>query len=121
MMFREHRSHLVSYNGNAKTQIDIVLVRYRDRKLVTDAKVVPYETFATQHRPHICTMKIVPTKRMQTGPNQVGAIESERRNCNLYQVTTGNDHRRDLKEGNPSDHRGGAFLAWSDQTKSPEN
>ncbi|VDP12653.1 unnamed protein product [Heligmosomoides polygyrus] len=34
-----------------------VLVRDRDRSLVTDAKIVPYETVAPQHRPLICTLK----------------------------------------------------------------
>ncbi|VDL71287.1 unnamed protein product [Nippostrongylus brasiliensis] len=34
----------------------------RDDKLVTDAKVMPYEMVATQHRPLICTMKIIPLK-----------------------------------------------------------
>ncbi|KAL6728322.1 hypothetical protein Aduo_010103 [Ancylostoma duodenale] len=64
--FRKRSSHLVSfYSGNMKTQIDFVLVRHRDRKLVTDAKVVPYETVATQHRPLICTMKIMPPRRMR--------------------------------------------------------
>ncbi|VDO33045.1 unnamed protein product [Heligmosomoides polygyrus] len=41
-------------------QIDFALVRNRDQVLVTDAKVVPYETVTTQHRPLICTMKITP-------------------------------------------------------------
>ncbi|VDO28983.1 unnamed protein product [Heligmosomoides polygyrus] len=38
--------------------IDFVLVKNRDRNLVTDAKIVPYETVAPQHRPLICTLKI---------------------------------------------------------------
>ncbi|EYC30941.1 hypothetical protein Y032_0004g1862 [Ancylostoma ceylanicum] len=43
--FQKRRSHLVSfYSGNAQTQIDFVLVRHCDQKLVTDAKVLPYET-----------------------------------------------------------------------------
>ncbi|VDL78746.1 unnamed protein product [Nippostrongylus brasiliensis] len=46
--------------------IDYVLVRRRDAKLVSDAKIVPYETVATQHRPLICTMKITPPKRDTT-------------------------------------------------------
>ncbi|EYC40925.1 hypothetical protein Y032_0589g370 [Ancylostoma ceylanicum] len=72
--FRKRPSHLVSfYSGNAQTQIDFVL-RYRDQKLVTDAKVVPYETVATQHRPLICTMKVMPPKRMhdeRCGPARI--------------------------------------------------
>ncbi|VDO92032.1 unnamed protein product [Heligmosomoides polygyrus] len=65
-MFRKRDSHLVSfYSGNTKTQIDFILVKHRDRRLVTDAKVVPYETVATQHRPLICTLKIAPPRLRQ--------------------------------------------------------
>ncbi|EYC17368.1 hypothetical protein Y032_0031g2430 [Ancylostoma ceylanicum] len=35
-------------------------MRYRNQKLVTNAKVVSYETVTSQHRPLICTMKITP-------------------------------------------------------------
>ncbi|VDP13176.1 unnamed protein product [Heligmosomoides polygyrus] len=65
-MFRKRGSHLVSfYSGNTKTQIDFILVKHRDRTLVTDAKVVPYETVATQHRPLIDTLKIAPPRLRQ--------------------------------------------------------
>ncbi|VDO78449.1 unnamed protein product [Heligmosomoides polygyrus] len=58
-VFRKRNSHLISfYSGNTKTQIDFVLMRDRDRNLVTDAKIVSYETVAPQHRPLICTLKI---------------------------------------------------------------
>ncbi|VDL71125.1 unnamed protein product [Nippostrongylus brasiliensis] len=50
-------------SGNTRSQIDYVLVKRRDAKLVSDAKIVPYEMVATQHRPLICTMKITPPKR----------------------------------------------------------
>uniref|UniRef100_A0A7I4YN09 Reverse transcriptase domain-containing protein n=1 Tax=Haemonchus contortus TaxID=6289 RepID=A0A7I4YN09_HAECO len=61
--FRKRDSHLITfYSGENKTQIDFVLVRHRDQGLVTDAKTVPYETVATQHRPLICTLKIAPPK-----------------------------------------------------------
>ncbi|WKY07079.1 hypothetical protein Q1695_006907 [Nippostrongylus brasiliensis] len=64
--FRKRPSHLISfYSGNARSQIDYVLVRRRDAKFVSDAKVVPYETVATQHRPLICTMKFTPPKQMR--------------------------------------------------------
>ncbi|VDO89969.1 unnamed protein product [Heligmosomoides polygyrus] len=57
-VFRERESHLMSfYCGSTKTQIDFNLMKHRDRKLVADAKVVPYETVATQHRLLICTLK----------------------------------------------------------------
>ncbi|EYC44370.1 hypothetical protein Y032_0463g1909 [Ancylostoma ceylanicum] len=73
--FRKRPSHLVSfYSGSNKTQIDYVLVRYQDQKLVTDAKVVPYETVTSQHRPLICTMKITPPNQKRAercGPARI--------------------------------------------------
>uniref|UniRef100_A0A7I4XRC0 Reverse transcriptase domain-containing protein n=1 Tax=Haemonchus contortus TaxID=6289 RepID=A0A7I4XRC0_HAECO len=61
--FRKRDSHLITfYSGENRTQIDFVLVRHRDQGLVTDAKTVPCETVATQHRPLICTLKIAPPK-----------------------------------------------------------
>ncbi|XGW20197.1 hypothetical protein V3C99_003760, partial [Haemonchus contortus] len=61
--FRKRDSHLITfYSGENRTQIDFVLVRHRDQGLVTDAKTVPYETVATQHRPLICTLRIAPPK-----------------------------------------------------------
>ncbi|VDL69479.1 unnamed protein product [Nippostrongylus brasiliensis] len=60
--FRKRPSHLISfYSGNARSQIDYI--RRRDAKFVSDAKVVPCETVATQHRPLICTMKFTPLKQ----------------------------------------------------------
>ncbi|VDO21731.1 unnamed protein product [Heligmosomoides polygyrus] len=34
----------------------------RDLSIVTDAKIVPYETIAPQHRPLICTLKVAPPR-----------------------------------------------------------
>ncbi|EYC32664.1 hypothetical protein Y032_0002g1031 [Ancylostoma ceylanicum] len=56
------------------TQIDYVLVRCRDQKLVTDAKIIPYEAIAAQYRPLICTMKITPPKQKydeRCGPSRI--------------------------------------------------
>ncbi|VDP46647.1 unnamed protein product [Heligmosomoides polygyrus] len=62
-VFRKRDSHLISYySGSSKSQIDFVLVKYRDRSIVTDAKIVPYETVAPQHRPLVCTLKITPPR-----------------------------------------------------------
>ncbi|EYB86394.1 hypothetical protein Y032_0279g1183 [Ancylostoma ceylanicum] len=64
--FRKSPSHLVSfYSGNTQTQTDFVLVRYLDQKP---------ETVATQHRPLICTIKVMPPKRMhdeRCGPARI--------------------------------------------------
>ncbi|WKX94957.1 hypothetical protein Q1695_011868 [Nippostrongylus brasiliensis] len=52
-------------SSRTRHSIDYVLVRRRDAKFVSDAKVVLYETVATQHRPLICTMKFTPPKQMR--------------------------------------------------------
>ncbi|VDO91031.1 unnamed protein product [Heligmosomoides polygyrus] len=65
-VFRKRDSHLISYySGSSKCQIDFVLVKDRDRSLVTDAKVVPYETVAPPHRSLICTLKIASPRLKQ--------------------------------------------------------
>ncbi|VDP51690.1 unnamed protein product [Heligmosomoides polygyrus] len=65
-LFRKRDSLFISfYSGSTRTQIDFVLVKDRDRKLVTDAKVVLYETVAPQHRLLICTLKIAPKRLKQ--------------------------------------------------------
>ncbi|VDO97778.1 unnamed protein product [Heligmosomoides polygyrus] len=40
-------------------------VQDRNRSIVTDAKIVPYETVAPQHRPLVCTFKITPPRVQQ--------------------------------------------------------
>lgn len=71
-LFQKRDSHLRTfYSGGNSTQIDYALVRQTDRRLVIDAKVVPYETVATQHRPLIVKMRIEPPKQKRedrTGP-----------------------------------------------------
>ncbi|VDP21391.1 unnamed protein product [Heligmosomoides polygyrus] len=65
-VFRKRDLHLIAYySGTTKTQIDFVLVRDRDRSLVKNAKIVPYETVAPQHRPLNCTLKIAPPRLKQ--------------------------------------------------------
>ena len=59
--FRKGRqSHLVTYchgeNGSTqtKTQVDYILIKQRDRKLVTNTKVIPGEECVTQHKLLVC-------------------------------------------------------------------
>ncbi|VDO85965.1 unnamed protein product [Heligmosomoides polygyrus] len=68
VVFSKRDSHLTSYySGSSKSQIDFVLVKHHDRSLVTDAKIVPYETVAPQHRPLISTLKIAPPRLQHVG------------------------------------------------------
>ncbi|VDP26497.1 unnamed protein product [Heligmosomoides polygyrus] len=65
-VFPKRHSHLIPYySGNSKTQIDFVLVKDRCRSIVTDAKIMQYETVAPQHRPLICSLKISPPRLEQ--------------------------------------------------------
>ena len=45
-------------SGACKIQIDYILIRKKDRKLVTDAKVIPSEEVLPQHRIVISDVKI---------------------------------------------------------------
>uniref|UniRef100_A0A0N4WEJ4 Major sperm protein n=1 Tax=Haemonchus placei TaxID=6290 RepID=A0A0N4WEJ4_HAEPC len=61
--FQKRDTHFINfYSEENRTQLEFVLVRHRDRGLVTDAKTVPHETVATQHQPLIYTLKIIPPK-----------------------------------------------------------
>lgn len=70
--FIKRDSHLRTYySANWATQIDFILVRRHDLQSVLDVKVVPSETVATQHRPLVGRMKIMPLKMQKeerTGP-----------------------------------------------------
>ncbi|VDP56443.1 unnamed protein product [Heligmosomoides polygyrus] len=51
--------------GDLNGHIDFALVKDHDRSIATDAKIVPCETVAPQHRPLICTIKMAPPRLMQ--------------------------------------------------------
>ena len=58
-VFKKRESHLVTYeSGTSKTQVDYLLVRKRDRKLLSDVKVIPSEEIVTQHKPVVCDFKV---------------------------------------------------------------
>lgn len=73
--YKKRCSQLATYHsGDASSQIDFFLMRSKDRTLVNDAKVIPYETVATQHRPLVCTLRIDPPKQQRpdlTGPARI--------------------------------------------------
>lgn len=51
MYFKKRSTHLATYTScGHKTQIDCCMVRGRDLKLVTNTKVVTYDSVAPQHR-----------------------------------------------------------------------
>ena len=57
-LFKKRDSRLVTYeSGNSSTQIDYVMVRKANRKLVRDVKVIAGEECAPQHKLVICDLK----------------------------------------------------------------
>ena len=57
--FAKRDSHLITYqSGNAKTQIDYVLLRKKHQKMVKDMKVIPSEECVPQHKLLVCDLRI---------------------------------------------------------------
>ena len=55
--FVKRDSHLITYqSGNAKTQIDFILLRKRNLKMAKDIKVIPSEECVPQHKLLICEL-----------------------------------------------------------------
>ena len=55
--FVKRDSHLITYqSGNAKTQIDFILLRKRNLKMAKDIKVIPGEECVPQHKLLICEL-----------------------------------------------------------------
>ncbi|VDP13807.1 unnamed protein product [Heligmosomoides polygyrus] len=76
------RSHNLTIREHQDS--DFVLVKDRDRKLVTDAKIVPYERVAPQHRPLHFEDRASETetgRAMRCTKNQVVANEREGSSC----------------------------------------
>ena len=52
-------SHLITYqSGNAKTQIDFILLRKRNLKMAKYIKVIPSEECVPQHKLLICELRL---------------------------------------------------------------
>ncbi|VDP23498.1 unnamed protein product [Heligmosomoides polygyrus] len=109
-VFRKRDSHLISnYSGSSKSQIDFVLVRDRDRSLVTDAKIVPYETVAptaptADLHSEDCPSEAEAGRAMRCCKNQVVANEREGSSCDFSRaVTDSHDCRRNLEENDRRD------------------
>ena len=57
--FVKRDSHLITYqSGNAKTQIDFILLRKRNLKMAKDIKVIPSEECVPQHKLLICQLRL---------------------------------------------------------------
>ena len=55
--FVKRDSHLITYqSGNAKTQIDFILLRKRNLKMAKDIQVIPSEECVPQHKLLICEL-----------------------------------------------------------------
>lgn len=64
--FRKRDSHLVTYaSGKNSSQIDFVLVRRNDLKLVTNCRVWPGENLTSQHRLVVASIRIPLPKRQK--------------------------------------------------------
>ena len=58
---------IIHFSGGAQTQIDYILRRLIDQKLVKDVKVVPREKCVVQHRLLICSTVIKFLKKAKKG------------------------------------------------------
>uniref|UniRef100_W5MTP5 Endonuclease/exonuclease/phosphatase domain-containing protein n=1 Tax=Lepisosteus oculatus TaxID=7918 RepID=W5MTP5_LEPOC len=56
--FKKWESHLITYYSGGRTSEDYWMVRRRDFKMVTDNKVIPYNSTAPQHRLLVLDAKV---------------------------------------------------------------
>ena len=71
-MFKKPDNKLITFSsGGNQTQIDYILVRPSDKKMVRDVKVIPGEEAFTQHRLVVCdlTVKMEHSKKKSFAPN----------------------------------------------------
>ena len=62
--FKKRRSHLVTYkSGHNETQIDYILVRKEDKKIITDCKVIPNESVVAQHKLLVADLRLKSIKK----------------------------------------------------------
>ena len=69
--FKKRESHLITYtSGNGKTQIDYIITRRRDLKLVKDVKAIPNEECVSQHKLLVAdtSLSVHPPKRRKFVP-----------------------------------------------------
>ena len=65
-LFRKRLSRLITYeSGGCQTQIDYILVRKSDRKVVKDVKVISGEECVSQHRLLVCDIVVKNAKEVK--------------------------------------------------------
>ena len=81
--FVKRNCHLITYqSGNAKTQIDFILLRKRNLKMAKDIKVIPGEECVPQHKLLICELRLkTPKPHPQTILSKTSLLEAEGTNC----------------------------------------
>ena len=77
--FVKKDNHLITYqSGGCSSQVDYILFKKRDFKLVKDVKVIPGEECAAQHRILVCDLKVMfskPTKQSFVPRRQVWKLK----------------------------------------------
>ena len=83
--FKKRQSHLITYkSGQNETQIDYILVRKEDKRLVMDCKVIPGEPVVTQHRLLVADFRMKNGRRRRKEDRKrkikVWELKSEKKN-----------------------------------------
>ena len=89
-LFKKRDSHLITYSsGGTNTQIDYILTKTRDKKLVCDIKVIPGEEVFTQHKLVLCDLKLSSSstkKKPHTPKLKVWKLEDKHLRSNFAEV-----------------------------------
>ena len=63
LLFTKRESHLVTYqSGEIQSQIDYILIKWQNIKLVRDVKVIPHKDCVTQQKLLACDARIIKSK-----------------------------------------------------------
>ncbi|XP_066958128.1 craniofacial development protein 2-like [Macrobrachium rosenbergii] len=67
--YEKKRSHLVTYkSGQNETQIDYVLVRKEDKKIIRDCKAIPNESVVAQHKLVVADFRLKAIRKRKAQP-----------------------------------------------------
>ncbi|XP_063854088.1 craniofacial development protein 2-like [Scylla paramamosain] len=102
--FKKRQSHVITYkSGQNETQIDYILVRREDKRLVMDCKAIPGEPVVTQHR------LLVADFRMKSGRKR--RKEERKKKINVWELKSEkkNEFRNNVEETFRERHRTGSL------------